>query len=413
MGGYFINPELKRSSIAILLLNLLFLLVTITSIEINNNELKVGYIKNLAAITAKISDKDPELVKEIVPLTTKEVSEEEVRPGMKILEQYGLTANLENQLFPYVNKTVLYNKYFIIAVFTIMTAIFFILNYMQYAYFYKKIRKITLAAKKVVDGEYDIWINEDKEGDFAKLFTSFNSMRTIIRNNIDQLKKEKQFLVDLLSDISHQLKTPLSSMFVYNDILLTKELTSEKRQTFLQNNKKQLYRMNWLIKSILKLARLDAKAIEFSKEEGSLNETIENSIVTLTEKAVEAKVKICFKKSEEVIFKHDGEWLEEAFINIVKNAIEHSMENGRINIELTENPLYRRIEIEDNGEGISEEDLPNIFKRFYKTKNSKKSDSVGIGLALAKSIIEAHDGLIEAKSKVGIGTKFIITFLKY
>lgn len=413
MGRYFINPELKKSTMAILFLNILFLFAVLSVVQINNNNLKANYIKSLAAVTNKINNEDPKLLKDIIPITTKEVSEKEAKSGMIILKQYGLTPHLENQLFPYVNKTILYNTYFIIGIFVIMTAVFLIFNYAQYFYFYNNIRKITLAAKKVVEGDYDICINEDKEGDLAKLFTSFNSMQAIIRNNIDELNKEKHFLVDLLSDISHQLKTPLSSMFVYNDILLTKELTVEKSEFFLQNNKKQLYRMNWLIKSILKLARLDSKTIEFVKEPEDLNETIRNSIDTLTEEAEETTVIIKFKKGEKVIFNHDGSWLEEAFINIIKNAIEHSHKYGTINIQLTENPLYRRVEIEDNGEGISEEDLPNIFKRFYKAKNSKNSDSIGIGLALAKSIIEAHDGLIEVQSNVNIGTKFIITFLKY
>jgi signal transduction histidine kinase len=105
--------------------------------------------------------------------------------------------------------------------------------------------------------------------------------------------------------------------------------------------------------------------------------------------------------------------MQEALINIIKNAVEHSLKQGRISIELFQNPIYIRIIIQDNGTGIGEEDLSNIFKRFYKTKNSRKNDSVGIGLALAKSIIEAHGGIIEAQSKLKEGTKFIITFLKY
>ncbi|KOF56054.1 hypothetical protein AGR56_03565 [Clostridium sp. DMHC 10] len=110
-----------------------------------------------------------------------------------------------------------------------MSALLFLINYFEYAYFYERIRKITKAAKKVIEGQYDIAIDEDKEGDFSKLANSFNSMKGVIRNNIDSLNKEKQFLVNLLSDISHQLKTPLSSMILYNDILLTKELSKEKK----------------------------------------------------------------------------------------------------------------------------------------------------------------------------------------
>ncbi|NLZ49656.1 MAG: sensor histidine kinase, partial [Clostridiales bacterium] len=130
-------------------------------------------------------------------------------------------------------------------------------------------------------------------------------------------------------------------------------------------------------------------------------------------KAKEQGVNILFQVDNDMLLDHDRLWMEEALINIIKNSIEHTPAEGQIKIDLLENPIYKRIIIEDTGEGISEEDLPNIFKRFYKAKSSKKTDSVGIGLALAKSIIEAHQGIIEVKSKLGAGTRFTITFLKY
>ena len=238
-------------------------------------------------------------------------------------------------------------------------------------------------------------------------------MRGIIRSNLEDLKKEKQFLVDLLSDISHQLKTPLSSVILYNDIMINKELPKEQKAAFLLNNQNQLDKMNWLIKNMLKLAKLDAKAIEIKPEIQSLNETIQDSVDALESKALEAKVKIIFKETVEINFKHDRLWLEEAFINIIKNAIEHTPLNGMINLELKQSPLYTRVTIQDTGEGISDVDLPNIFKRFYKAKTSKKTDSIGIGLALAKSIIDEHNGIIEVQSRVNIGTEFVITFLKW
>ncbi|MFL0249366.1 ATP-binding protein [Clostridium neuense] len=412
MGKYFINPELKKSSAILLFINFIFLLITLIMIKVNNNNLKLGYIKSIGTITEKINEKNPELLQYVIPSVTKKGKTRESEEGIKILKEYGLTVDLEDKLFPYVNESIINNNYYIITLFLIMSAILFIINYFEHIYFYKRMRKISKAAKMVVEGKYDTLIDEDREGDFSKLSNSFNSMRGIIRNNIDSLNKEKQFLINLLSDISHQLKTPLSSMILYNDILLTKELSKEKRQLFLENNKKQLYRMDWLIKSILKLARLDARAIEFLKNDISLNETVENSINALKEKANEAGIFVMLKKSDDVKFKHDRRWMEEAFINIIKNAIEHTKAGGKVEVELIENPIYVRIQIFDTGEGISKADLPNIFKRFYKAKNSS-SDSVGIGLALSKSIIEAHNGIIEAQSKIGYGTKFIITFLKY
>ncbi|MCB2296352.1 HAMP domain-containing sensor histidine kinase [Clostridium tagluense] len=412
MRRYFINSGLKISTAVLLLLMTLFLLITCLCLKTHNDNLKADYIKSLGAISARVVEKNPEMEKEIIPLITKEVSKEEATRGSAFLKQYGLTESVEDELFPYVNRAIIKNNYSIILIFIIMAAILFTLNYFQYAFFYKRIRRLTFAAKKVVEGDYDIAINENKEGDFSKLAISFNSMRGIIRSNLSDLRREKQFLVDLLSDISHQLKTPLSSVILYNDIMLTKQLPSKQREDFLLNNQNQLEKMNWLIKNILKLAKLDAKAIEIVKEKQSLNETLQDAIDALESKAYDAQVVIDFKEKEEIDFKHDRLWLEEALINIIKNGIEHTPCGGTIDLELLENPLYTRITIEDTGEGINEADLPNIFKRFYKAKTSKKSDSIGIGLALSKSIVEAHKGIIEVRSKVNVGTKFIITFVK-
>lgn len=390
----------------------LFLVITSLSLKSHHDNLKDDYIKSLGAIAERVVQKNPEMEKEIIPLVTKEVSSEEAINGKLFLKQYGLTENLEDELFPYVSTTIIKNNDSTILIFIIMAIILFALNYFQYSFFYRRIRRLTLAAKKVVEGDYDIAINENREGDFSKLAISFTSMSEIIRNNLSELRREKQFLVDLLSDISHQLKTPLSSVILYNDIMVNKELPRKQNEIFLLNNQNQLEKMNWLIKNLLKLAKLDAKAIEIVKVKQSLNGTLHDSIDALESKAIECQVKIIFNEKEEISFEHDRLWLQEAFINIIKNGIEHTPFGGTINLELTENPLYERVVIEDNGEGITDIDLPNIFKRFYKAKTSKKSESIGIGLALAKSIIEAHDGIIEVRSTVDIGTRFIITFVK-
>ncbi|MBW9157583.1 HAMP domain-containing sensor histidine kinase [Clostridium tagluense] len=412
MKRYFINPELKISTAILLFLMTVFLLITSLALKMHHDNLKADYIKSLGAISKRMVEINPEMEKEIIPLITKEISKDEAIRGSDFLKQYGLTKDLEDTLFPYVSATIIKNNYSIILIFIIMATTLFTLNYFQYSFFYKRIRSLTFAAKKVVEGDYDIAINENKEGDFSKLANSFNFMRGIIRSNLSELRREKQFLVELLSDISHQLKTPLSSVILYNDIMITKQLPSKQREDFLLNNQNQLEKMNWLIKNILKLAKLDAKAIEIVKEKQSLNETLQDAIDALESKAYDAQVVIDFKEKEEIDFKHDRLWLEEALINIIKNGIEHTPRGGTIDLELLENPLYTRITIEDTGEGINEADLPNIFKRFYKAKTSKKSDSIGIGLALSKSIVEAHNGMIEVRSKVEVGTRFIITFVK-
>ncbi|MCB2359913.1 sensor histidine kinase [Clostridium estertheticum] len=413
MKKYFINSELKISTATLLFIMTLFLIITSLSLKSHHDNLKNDYIKSLGVIAERVVAKDPKMEKEIIPLITREVSEEEATRGKTFLKEYGLTENLEDQLFPYVNTTIIKNNYSIILIFIFMATILFVLNYFQYSFFYKRIRQLTLAAKNVVEGDYDIAINENLEGDFSKLANSFNSMRGIIKSNLSELGLEKQFLVDLLSDISHQLKTPLSSVILYNDIMVTKELTLKQNEIFLLNNQNQLEKMNRLIKNLLKLAKLDAKAIEIVKEEQSLNGTLHDSIEALESRAIECQVKIIFNEKEEIEFNHDVLWLQEAFINIIKNGIEHTKPGGNIKLTLMENQLYTRITIEDTGEGMTELDLPNIFKRFYKAKTTKRSDSIGIGLSISKSIIEAHNGIIEVRSKVNIGTKFIITFIKF
>jgi signal transduction histidine kinase len=413
MKKYFSNPELKTSSVILFSVIILFLALSLIAQRAYFNNLKEAYIKSVGAVIVKAEEEMPGLEGKLVPIISKEISFEENKKAQAILSQYGLNKNLEIKLFPYMNKTAAANTYLTLILFTVMAAVLFVFNYLQFGFFYKRVRRLTLGAKKVVEGEYDICINENKEGDLSKLAVAFNSMREIIRNNISELKKEKQFLVHLLSDISHQLKTPLSSMIVYNDIMLNKELSKEQSITFLKNNQNQLNRMHHLIQNVLKLAKIDAKAIELNKEKQSVNETVQEAIDTLENKAREKKVKINFIDKEEVNFLHDSLWLQEALINIIKNGIEHNKEQGEVNISLIDNPVYTRIIIEDTGEGIGEEELPHIFKRFYKAKTSRKTDSVGIGLALAKAIVEAHNGMIEAASSLGIGTRFTLTFYKH
>ncbi|WP_291634281.1 hypothetical protein [Clostridium sp.] len=156
MRRYFINSELKISSTVLLFLMTLFLLITSLSLKMHHDNLKADYIKSLGAISERMIEKNPEMEKEIIPLITKEVSKEEAIKGSAFLKQYGLTEDLEDALFPYVSGTIIKNNYSIIIIFIVMAAILFILNYFQYSFFYKRIRRLTIAAKKVVDGDYDI-----------------------------------------------------------------------------------------------------------------------------------------------------------------------------------------------------------------------------------------------------------------
>lgn len=408
MNKIFVNSEVKKSTIILTSLLTIFIIIQGLLYVVYTNNQKQDYIDIVGSMVSKTIALNPELEKELIPLIIKNISNEDKEAGQIILQEYGIASTLNNNLFPNLR-----NNYGIFIVSVVLSLLLLILNYIQYNYFFKKVRNISLAANKILDDDYSVLINEDKEGDFSKLALAFSNVRSIIRNNISTTQKEKQYLVELLQNISHQLKTKLATIMLYNDILLNRKLTEEQRVQFLEDNRIQLDNMNMMIQNILKLARLDANAIEFYKKEDNLNKTIEEVVYTFKDFADDANIELSLNNDEQISFLHDKFWIQEAFSNIIKNSIEHTPQNGKVKIYLYDNPAYSRVIIKDMGKGIAQEDVANIFKRFYKNKSSNKKDSVGIGLAISKSIIESHNGYIDIKSAKGEGTSFFITFMKY
>lgn len=230
----------------------------------------------------------------------------------------------------------------------------------------------------------------------------------------ERLLKDKTYLADTLADISHQLKTPMTSMMVMADLLGDSALPEDKKQEFIRNIQNQLERMEWLLSTLLKMSKLDAGTLRLNPSPTDLNQMINKAVSHLIipmELKNQGLAISCKGRNENVMLNIDENWTVEAVSNIVKNCMEHTPEFGSINIEYGENPLYKYISIKDTGEGISDEDLPHIFERFYKGKNAGK-DSVGIGLAFAKQIIIKENGSIEVTSKKGEGSTFFIKFYK-
>ena len=408
MNKIFINQEAKRSTIMLTLLLTIFIVLQVWMYTNYIQNQKEDYIDIIGSVVSKTVEFNPELEKEIIPIITGNITEKEKEDGRSLLKEYGITDTLNNNLFP--NLT---NNLGIVILSFMLSCLLIILNYIQYGHFFKKVRRLTLAANKILDDDYTYLINEDKEGDFSKLSVEFSNVRRIIKNNISTTQKEKQYLVELLQNISHQLKTKLATMILYNDILLNRKITEEQRIKFLQDNSTQLNNMNLMIQGILKLAKLDANTIEFYKKEDSLNRTVKEVIYGLEEIANTREVKLEIYDGEDITLLQDKFWLKEAFNNIIKNCIEHTSKGGSVKVYLVNNPAFYRVIVEDTGEGIEASDIAGIFNRFYKSKTSNKKDSVGIGLSISKSIIESHNGYIDVKSEKGIGTSFTITFMKY
>ncbi len=274
---------------------------------------------------------------------------------------------------------------------------------------YKEIEKLSGYLRNISNGNYSMDIRDNEEGELSILKNEIYKVTLMLSKQGEFLKKDKEKLADAISDISHQLKTPLTSMMVMIDLLSDENLNSEKRIEFTKNIEMQLERMDWLLTSLLKLSKIDAGTIIFKKNKVKVSELIKKAMSPLLIPMELKEQKLIIDGNENTSFTGDLNWSTEAIVNIVKNCIEHTENKGLISIFYEENPLYTEIKISDNGTGIEKEDLPYIFKRFYKGKNAS-AGSVGIGLAMAKSIIVSQNGDISVRSKKNEGTEFSIKF---
>lgn len=404
------NPEIKKYNISIIALFLITIILSIFINILNLNIIKADVIQNNQAIVGNIVSKYPELEKDIVSVITQAKNKENTDLGAKVLQKYNYDSSTNLSQEPIVQnniyKMLKINILFITFVFICLITI----SFYFFIKIYRDIKDMTDYVYHSSEGrEYEMK-NKNQEGQIGLLKTEIMKMTTVLKEKVALLHSEKIFLNDTISDISHQLKTPMTSLMLLTDLMYN-DLDKEKKIEFLDRTNAQLSRMDWLIKSMLKLSKLEAKVIDFKTEKVNINELIRRSISPLSVPMELKNISLNINGNKEASYIGDIEWSSEALGNIIKNCIEHTKEGGNLDISYEENPIYSEIVIKDNGEGIDKEDIPNIFKRFYKGKNSK-SDSVGIGLAMAKSIIESQNGDIYVKSEKNKGTEFHITFHK-
>lgn len=274
----------------------------------------------------------------------------------------------------------------------------------------KEINEVIKIIEEINNKDYSFKMKDINEEDLSLLKNEIYKT-TIMLNEISEIsKKDKKELEESLEDISHQLKTPLTSILIMIDTLLDDEdMDQNTREDFLRNMKREVMNINFLVKSILKLSRLDTNTVKFISKKESVKEIINEAILNVSLLSDLKNVKIETNLSESFI-NCDYKWQIEAVTNILKNSIEHSYENNKVLIESSENNAYVKITIKDFGSGIAKEDINHIFERFYKGKDSDY-DSIGIGLALSKSIIEKQNGKISVESGEN-GTTFKIKYFK-
>lgn len=283
-----------------------------------------------------------------------------------------------------------------------------------YKYFCRQNKIIENAAAKLREyslGNTNARIDCDDEGALNKLFHEVNTLAAILSANADKELQAKKFLKNTISDISHQLKTPLAALNIYNGIIQDDTTDLAEIKTFTDLSEKELDRIETLVQNLLKITKLDAGTIVIDKKMENISEIMESVKRHFSFRAEKEGKVIGLSGDRDLDLLCDRNWLTEAIDNIVKNALDHTEKGDCISIKWECFASVVQIIINDNGSGIHPEDLYHIFKRFYRSRYSKDTQGIGLGLPLAKAIIEAHNGTIEVNSELGRGTSFIINFL--
>lgn len=276
---------------------------------------------------------------------------------------------------------------------------------------YRNLASFAEDIDRVLGGHDAVCLDDYSEGELSILQEAVKKLTLRLRYQADALSKDKAYLADSLADISHQLRTPLTSMNLLSALLSQPCLEDNKRMEYVQDLQRQLSRIDWLISSLLKISKLDAGTVNLNRSKVGIRELIEkaSSPLEIPMDLKNQQLTVSMDGSES--FTGDLAWSAEALGNILKNCMEHTPEGGRINVACSENALFTEIKVSDTGEGIAEEDLPHLFERFYKGKNAS-SESIGIGLALSRMIITSQNGTVKAENLKNGGSIFTIRFYK-
>ena len=409
LSRFYQNPEAKRITVKFsIILILAIVTIIVSSLMIAKCFSDTLLNQNSVILANTLEGKQGS---ELVGNFYQNQSEDQIAEAKNILNSYGYDENTSLEANPIVSRLLKIMLLINIPILSVFLIILYFQFIRQLKGIYREIDGIVLNINKMSEGGFIEIEGTYVEGEMAILKSSLNFIYDRVNNSIELLSTEKENLKDFLSDISHQLKTPLASLVMFNDLLRENEnMPYEDRVKFIDKSEEQLRRMEWLIMNLLKVGRIEANAIKFNNELQPLRETIELSLSSLVGEAKKKnqEVVVCGQLDSEVA--HDKEWLAEALSNIIKNSIEHTVCGGRIQIEVSKGPIITKIYIKDNGVGIPKELQKKVFKRFYKGESSRNPKSIGIGLSLSKSIIDEMGGEIKLISEEGKGSTFIVSF---
>lgn len=399
--------ELKKMCITSCVVIIIFLITFSILIYKQYKTYTYNFNQKIAGIIDNVLEKYPDIEKrEIV-----EILNSSDKTNNEILREYGIELDKDSVILE--NNTD-FQKFIIIDVSTLIVFIL-ILSIIVFKYNHsesKKINEITKYIEEINRGNYKLNIEENTEDELSILKNELYKITIKLKEVAENSQKDKTTLKDSLSDISHQIKTPITSILIMLDNILSDEnMPEDIKKDFIKDIKREIVNIKFLVESILKLSKIDSNSIKFIKKEVFIKDIINEAVKNVSMLSELKNIEIIVLGDDSIKTICDLKWQVEAITNILKNCIEHSYENRKIYINYNQNNMYTELKIEDNGTGIDAKDLPHIFERFYKGKNSS-SDSVGIGLALSKSIIESNNGYIQVDSELNKGTTFIIKYLK-
>jgi signal transduction histidine kinase len=348
----------------------------------------------------------------IVTAFTRDKTGADTEIGLSLLSSSGYMESMQNSLLPVVES---FHQKFALTVLSfsvLFSLVLLTVLFLGEQYRGKQLETAAVQLRLFMDGDTAVRLSDCGEGSLSRLFAAINTMATSLTAHIDKEKQNRQFLKDTISDISHQLKTPLAALQMYNEIIRDEKTGNEVVESFTDKSRRELERMENLIQNLLKLARLDAGTIELEKVVLNLNGFLKRCIGSFATRAKQEGKSISLQCNDGLMLCFDQTWLGEAVGNIIKNALDHTGSGDSIEISCEEAMAATEIIIRDNGAGIHPEDIYHIFKRFYRSRFSKDKQGVGIGLALSKAIVEKHGGTITVRSELGQGADFHLIFPK-
>lgn len=335
-----------------------------------------------------------------------------IQEGSKVLDKFGYDESYT------MNKNVNFQKHlkyflvnnlitFVILLFLVLTIV---VTYIKYIF--NKLLKVNMDIENIINNDYKIKDDFKEEGIFNRIYSDLNKLSRSLNLKVRNLDREKESIKELVTDISHQLKTPLASLKLYNTLLIEEELEEEEKMEFLQTNKLSINKLHNLIDSLVNISRLEANMISIKKENKGIKSTLTKAIDSVRVKANQKQISIELEDFDDIQILHDSKWTEESIFNVIDNGVKYTDENGKINISVSQTINFVRIDIKDNGIGIDKLEFNNIFKRFYRNSEVEDIEGSGVGLYLSRKILEQQGGNIIVSSKKGEGSKFSLFLTK-